>query len=493
MGIWVPFQRPIARRRLVERVRDLRRSPATAYGSAIGAVVLAGLARWAMGGLVITGLPFVTFYLAVGVAALLGGLWPGLLSVALSALAAWFFFLPPAGSFALDLHGGISLGLYVFTTGFIVALVALLHATVDHVLAQERDGRAIIQSAPNGIIVVNAHGVIELANRSVARIFGYERRELVGMRLEALVPDRLAGAHEALRGTYMRQPEPRAMGAGRDLRGRRKDGTEVPIEIGLTPLQRGDERMVVAIVIDITERKKAADQQRLLVRELQHRTQNLFAVVQGVANLSLSENRTVASAKVDLAGRLQALAHGYAMLATASWEGASLAELVRQGVKGFSTRVSVSGCDVNLNPTATQNFALIVHELATNALKHGALSTEAGRARIDGSVNRDEGVFTFRWQEASGPAVVDTGRRGFGTTIPAQQRAPVLSQRQPRLRTRRSALRTADAGERHHPAGERRRRGDGPRPGGNAMASASCAWLILALRSRVVSARPDRP
>jgi two-component sensor histidine kinase len=172
----------------------------------------------------------------------------------------------------------------------------------------------------------------------------------------------------------------------------------------------------VAIVIDITGRKAAEDRQRLLLRELQHRTRNVFAVVQSVAAMTLSRDKAIDVARADLASRLQALANAYAIGGEAPG-GASLDGIIGHGLKGFSSRIQASGCDVRLNPTAAQHFALVVHELATNAVKHGALSTAQGQVRIEGAVEPDNDLFIFRWQESGGPPVQTPDRKGFGTRL----------------------------------------------------------------------------
>jgi PAS domain S-box-containing protein len=110
-------------------------------------------------------------------------------------------------------------------------------------------------------------------------LFGYERRELLGQKIELLVPARQVDTHRAVRESFLEKPEARMMGAGRDLSGRRKDGSEFPIEIGLNPVNRDGHHAVLGTVIDISERKRAHDRQLFLVRELHHRTQNLFAVI----------------------------------------------------------------------------------------------------------------------------------------------------------------------------------------------------------------------
>lgn len=127
----------------------------------------------------------------------------------------------------------------------------------DPSLQLERERfRAIVEASPNAILVVDSAGIICVVNSQAERLFGYERNELLGKALEMLVPARIRSRHTQTRSTYFASPEVRSMGAGRDLFGLRKDGVEVPIEIGLSPLQTAGERFVLASIIDISKRKE---------------------------------------------------------------------------------------------------------------------------------------------------------------------------------------------------------------------------------------------
>ena len=125
--------------------------------------------------------------------------------------------------------------------------------------------RVAVESAPNAMIMVDAAGHIILANAQTETLFGYSRAELLGQSIEQLVPERFRGRHPGHRASFFQHPGVRSMGAGRDLYGLRKDGTEVPVEIGLNPIQTNQGMVVLAAVVDITERKRAEDRFRLAV------------------------------------------------------------------------------------------------------------------------------------------------------------------------------------------------------------------------------------
>lgn len=127
----------------------------------------------------------------------------------------------------------------------------------EHFQLDQAGLRMILDTAPNGILMVDEKGFIVLANKELENLFRYESNELLGEPIEILVPHAAKTSHPGSRQHFFKAPEPRAMGAGRDLNGLRKDGTLFPVEIGLNPLQAGDKRYVVASVVDITERKKS--------------------------------------------------------------------------------------------------------------------------------------------------------------------------------------------------------------------------------------------
>jgi two-component sensor histidine kinase len=159
--------------------------------------------------------------------------------------------------------------------------------------------------------------------------------------------------------------------------------------------------------------------QLFLFRELQHRSQNLFAVIQAIASRTLIEGQTVANAKDVFTGRLHALARTHSMLAKNAFLGVPLKEIVALELASFSNQTTVTACDIAVNTRAAENFALIVHELVTNAAKYGALSTREGQVDIRCSIEgtNGNGKLRFEWRESEGPLVSQPTRKGFGSAI----------------------------------------------------------------------------
>jgi two-component system, chemotaxis family, CheB/CheR fusion protein len=177
---------------------------------------------------------------------------------------------------------------------------------------------------------------------------------------------------------------------------------------------------VVLTFFNITERSRHDEHKYLLGKELQHRTANLFAVISSIANRTLSGDRPIEQAREVFGARLMALAKAHAMLSVNLIEGASLEDVVRGELEGFSERVKIRGPSIILTPAATQGFALIVHELATNAAKHGGLANKEGRISVAWShtdLTVSGPCLAFRWQERGGPPVTPPTRPGFGSKL----------------------------------------------------------------------------
>jgi two-component sensor histidine kinase len=172
-------------------------------------------------------------------------------------------------------------------------------------------------------------------------------------------------------------------------------------------------------VADYLERKRAEEIETTLVREIQHRSNNLLAVIQTIATRSLSGSHTLAEAKESFEARLQALARTNRQLTESNWSGVNLSEIVLLELQPYAERTKVDGIDVKLSAQHTQNFALALHELATNAAKYGALSNGTGKVCVSWRIARQSANnnLEFRWQEGGGPPVLEPARQGFGTML----------------------------------------------------------------------------
>jgi two-component sensor histidine kinase len=169
--------------------------------------------------------------------------------------------------------------------------------------------------------------------------------------------------------------------------------------------------------MDITERKEAEERQALLAREVDHRAKNAMAIVQSIVRLTKANSISEYGAVIE--GRLKALSRAHALLSDSRWQGAEFAKLVDEELAPFRSadadRIRVAGPKVLLNPTTAQTLALALHELATNAVKYGALSRASGNLELKWDIEPD--TIVLNWRERGGPAVREPQSTGFGTRI----------------------------------------------------------------------------
>jgi PAS domain S-box-containing protein len=277
---------------------------------------------------------------------------------------------------------------------------------------------SIVESSDDAILTKDLASIIRSWNNGSERLYGYTVEEALGKSVTILIPPDRQNEEQAILERIQRGECTDHYETVRQ----RKDGSLVEISLTVSPIRTAEGHIIGAsnIARDITARKRAHERQQFLIRELQHRTQNLFSIIQSVVNRSLIEPHTLAQAKDILNGRLQALAQAHEMLSEAAWEGAPLTEIITRALAAFSDHLSIGGCNIMVNTSAAQQFALTLHELATNAVKYGALSSPNGRISIECDIERVSehgGTFSFLWKETGGPIVLPPTRKGFGSII----------------------------------------------------------------------------
>ena len=191
--------------------------------------------------------------------------------------------------------------------------------------------------------------------------------------------------------------------------------------------------LVFGVNYDISERKSAEERQRLLLRELNHRVKNTLATVQALASQTVRHARNPEEFLEAFSSRLQALGLAHGLLSDHEWRGIGIGELVRREVKPFddtdSPRIVITGDDVLLSPDQALGLGLILHELASNAMKYGSLSVPAGIVRLAWRVEgrHQKRRLVLDWKESGGPAVTPPDREGFGSILIRRSLAKVLS------------------------------------------------------------------
>jgi PAS domain S-box-containing protein len=334
-------------------------------------------------------------------------------ALALCAFAVWGA-LAGGGPFARpDLNEAFLLVIAFIIATAVPALVLSADVAVRRV-SEERH-RALVEHANDIVATLDLEMRVVSVNPAVERILGYKPAEMIGKRLEGYAaeeqPTRVETLKRKLRDSGSTRYEAEVL---------TKDGQRRVLDVN-SKLIGGDvgNAAIHVIARDVTERTDAEMRQALLVRELQHRTKNMLSVVQAVSTRTLRASASLADAESILVGRLHALGHAQDFVANGSGGGMPLRQLLEAQLSVYGSRVSFAGEEVLLGGTFAQNFALLIHELATNALKHGALRSAGGRVALDWSVGPGpQGhCLRFCWRERGGPPVAPPNREGLGILL----------------------------------------------------------------------------
>jgi PAS domain S-box-containing protein len=273
--------------------------------------------------------------------------------------------------------------------------------------------RLIFEQTSDLILTADLHQVITDCNPSAAAAVGVRRDQAIGRSIAEFVsPDDYSKTTDML-GRKLAEGGTTTY----DLRVRSNSGEWLYWEInsGLAYDREGNPIGLYVLGRDITERKRAEEQQSLMVNELNHRVKNTLAVVQSIAHQTLKGEH--AAAREALQGRLSALSAAHDVLTRESWASASIREIVANALAPFcdASRCKIDGPDLRMNPRTCVSLALAVHELATNAVKYGALANTEGMIVVRWSTESDR--LSFEWREHDGPPVAPPSRRGFGSRM----------------------------------------------------------------------------
>jgi PAS domain S-box-containing protein len=308
----------------------------------------------------------------------------------------------------------------------------------DALREAEADLRLVLDSATDAFYCIDTEGVTTMCNAAFLRMLGIERvEEAIGRKLHDIIhhthPDGSPYPKEEC-------PIYRTAKGGEPAHVEyelffRLDGASFPVEYWVSPLVRGGKlRGAVCTFTDITERRRAQEQQSLLLREMNHRVKNLFAVTSGMIALSARSAKTPKELATNIDGRLNALAIAHDLIlpsptgpASVKARSTNLEDLLRMVLSpyvdtqddGRHARLLLDGTSVALGERAVTSFALILHELATNAAKYGALSVPGGSIHIGWSLIGDN--LAMKWEERGGPPLAGTPKSsGFGTVLSNQ-------------------------------------------------------------------------
>jgi PAS domain S-box-containing protein len=283
---------------------------------------------------------------------------------------------------------------------------------------------AIIESSDDAILAKDLNGIITDWNESATRLFGYTAEEAIGQSVTILIPPERHDEEPEILAKIRRGERIEHYETIRQ----HKDGSLIDISLTVSPIlnRRGEVIGASKIARDISDQRRAEVQKNLLLREMDHRIKNLFAVSGGLVSLSGQHAASVADLVSDLRSRFAALANAHSLTLTSASDdvthkpATTLHALARTILTPYlgkeSPRLTITGCDRNIADAEVTGFALLLHEFATNAAKHGALSTSTGK--IDIECSEDGKEMTMIWREhGSEGATEHNVESGFGSIL----------------------------------------------------------------------------
>jgi len=263
--------------------------------------------------------------------------------------------------------------------------------------------RRVVEWAPSAMVMINHDGIMVLVNAQAERMFNYDRKALIGQAVEILIPERFRHHHQMFRSNYFDTPTPRPMGIGRDLAGCRSDGSEFPIEIGLNPLDTEAGPMVLASIIDITDRlraqrrlEEALQEKTVLLNEVHHRVKNNLQVITSLLNLQADHaaDPTLRAILAESCGRVKAMALTHQLLyERKDFSRVDLGDYLQRLVQSIRATYRASGDRVSLQLSLPEHSVpldleraipcgLLINELVTNAYKHAFPGERRGEIAI---------------------------------------------------------------------------------------------------------------
>lgn len=305
--------------------------------------------------------------------------------------------------------------------GNLIGAVNMLLDLTDRQRAEEANQHlsAIVESSFDAIVSKDLNAVIKSWNHGAERLFGYTADEAIGRPVTMLIPD----DHQ--------DEEPRIL--DRIRRGervetyqtirQRKDGSLVPVSLTVSPVRNATGQIIGAskIARDITSARENEHRIRLLMREVNHRVKNQYAVIISMIRETNKRAETLTEFERQLRERIMALSRSHDLLVSEDWKGATVFELLLAQAKPFGNeeRISMSGPSVVLGPNAVQYLGIAFHELATNSAKYGVLSGDEGQISVRWAItgSRASKLFHMTWDETDGPQVQTIGQGGFGTVV----------------------------------------------------------------------------
>jgi|EndMetStandDraft_4_1072995.scaffolds.fasta_scaffold00600_19 PAS domain S-box-containing protein len=302
--------------------------------------------------------------------------------------------------------------------GHVLAVLCIVNETTERVGYEATLKRlaSIISSSEDAILGIDLDMTVTDWNAGAEKLYGFAAEEIIGRPVTLLVPDDRVDEEANI---IARITAGERIDTHETVR-RHSSGRLVDVSLTVSPIYDGNSRIVGAskIARDITARREAERVQDILIGELSHRVKNVLATVAAIARQTFAGVKDIEAARSAFDARLQSLAKAHDLLRRGSWEAARLCTVVSEALSAYPPQqFDISGPEIDISPKAVSAMALILHELATNAAKYGALSVSTGKVAVSWNISTEDSRLTVCWKETGGPLVVPPRRNGFGSRL----------------------------------------------------------------------------
>lgn len=276
--------------------------------------------------------------------------------------------------------------------------------------------QTVLDTALDPVVVMDTDGLVIGWNSHSETAFGWTWEEARDRRLsDMIIPPAFREAHEKGLSHYLATGEGPVLNSRIEVTALRRDGSEIPVELSITASEQFGDKLFIGFIRDISERKAEAERQQRILQESEHRVKNMLTVVQAIALQTAANSPDMASFTESFSGRLESLARAHQLLVGKVWQDVAISALAERvlGAEVAAGRARFGGPEILLRAGQVLGLSMILHELFTNAIKYGALCTDAGRIDLDWT--SDGETITLVWEETGYPCETsEMPSSGFG-------------------------------------------------------------------------------
>ena len=275
--------------------------------------------------------------------------------------------------------------------------------------------QTVLDTALDAVVVMDTKGMVIGWNSCSEASFGWSDDEVRGRRLsDMIIPPVHREAHEKGLAYYLATGDGPVLDQRIEINALHRNGSEIPVELSITASEQFGEKLFIGFIRDISERKAEADRQQRILQESEHRVKNMLTIVQAIALQTAANSPDMESFSQSFSGRLESLGRAHQLLVGQVWHDVAISALTERvlGAEVAAGRARFSGPELLLKAGQVLGLSMILHELYTNAVKYGALCTEAGHVDLDWT--SDGETIELVWRESGYPCAGDVPGSGFG-------------------------------------------------------------------------------